>query len=146
MKIVDSFFLPQRREGAKKYLRLCVFAVILFSSCHLKKQADYIVHNAVVYTVDSAFSVKQSFAVKDGTILAIGSTEEILSSYDSKEKIDLDGKAVYPGFIDAHCHFLHYGLGIGEVNLVGTRSFNEVLARTIRDGQCHQVRWVQGRG
>src|SRR5205085_85687 len=106
-------------------------ALIIFS-CHTKKSADLILYHGVVYTVDPVFSVKQSLAVKDGKILATGSDGEILSSYQANESIDLEGKPVYPGFIDAHCHFLHYGLGLGELNLVGTRSFDEVVKKIIQ--------------
>jgi predicted amidohydrolase YtcJ len=53
----------------------------LFFSCNSQKQADLIVHNAVVYTVDDKFSVAEAFAVKDGKIVETGSSEDILKKY-----------------------------------------------------------------
>ena len=102
------------------------------TSCSSKQQVDLIVHNAVVYTVDSSFSNAESFAVKDGKFIAIGTSKEILEKYDAKEIIDAEGKAVYPGLIDSHCHFYGYGKGLQEVDLVGTKSFNEVIDRIVK--------------
>lgn len=110
-----------------------------------KEKADIIVHNAVVYTVDSTFSTAESFAVKDGKIIAVGKGEEILSKYEG-EKLDADGKAVFPGFIDAHCHFYGYGMGFKKVDLTGTKSFDEVIQRVWEFSKTNQTEWIQGRG
>jgi hypothetical protein len=124
-----------------------VVAALLLSSCSSRKeQADLIVHNAVVYTVDSSLSTAQSFAVKDGKFIAIGSDKEILGSYESKEMIDAGGKAVYPGFIDSHCHFYGYGKGLQELDLVGTKSFAEVLEKIKSYAREHPDGWIIGRG
>ncbi len=48
-------------------------------------------------------------AVKDGKIVATGKTADLEKKYDAKEKIDAQGKFIYPGFIDAHAHFVGYG-------------------------------------
>ncbi|MGQ0828448.1 MAG: amidohydrolase [Bacteroidota bacterium] len=137
-------------------MRKIVFflGIIIFSSCSNKQQADLIVHNAMVYTVDSVFSNAQSFAVKDGKFIAIGSNDEILNKYGSKETINAEGKAVYPGFIDSHCHFYGYGKGLQEVDLVGTKSFDEVIQRVVayckKRPSCvdeeANLNWIIGRG
>ncbi|HEX8516047.1 MAG TPA: amidohydrolase family protein [Bacteroidia bacterium] len=127
---------------------LCA-SVILFSlpSCSNKQKADLILHNGVIYTVDSAFSNAQSFAVKDGKLIAVGTNEEILSKYEAKETIDVEGKAVYPGFIDSHCHFYGYGEGLQRVDLVGTKSFDEVVDRVVKYSREHpDAKWIIGRG
>ncbi|TND00868.1 MAG: Amidohydrolase 3, partial [Bacteroidetes bacterium] len=87
-----------------------------------------------------------SFAVKDGRILEVGKNDSILAKYESKHMIDAQGKAVFPGFIDAHCHFLHYGLGLTEVDLVGTKSFDDVLARVEEFAKRADGEWIVGRG
>ena len=69
--------------------------------------------NGRVYTVDSVFHLTQAIAVRDRRILATGSTQEILSNYESDRILDLQGKTVLPGFNDGHCHFLNYGLYSG---------------------------------
>src|SRR4051794_36101518 len=87
--------------------------IIVFSLCNIactpSLQVDTIVHNGKVYLVNEKFDTAEAFAVKDGKIVGSGSTEEILKLYTAKEKIDAGGKTIYPGFIDAHAHFLGYG-------------------------------------
>ena len=120
--------------------------LIFFYSCSPKEQVDLIIHNAIVYTVDSSFSTIESFAVKDGKFIAVGTNEEILSRYEAKEKIDAQEKAVYPGFIDSHCHFYGYGEGLQELDLVGTKSFEEVIQRVIDFSKTNKSEWIIGRG
>jgi predicted amidohydrolase YtcJ len=107
-----------------------VTAILFFTCCSQKKEtADLIIHNAKIYAVDSSFSVFEAMAIKQGSILATGTNKEILHHYDAPQTNDLKGAAVYPGIIDAHCHFLAYGLGLGRIDLVGTRSFEEIVQR-----------------
>lgn len=91
---------------------------------------DLIVHHAVIYTVDSAFTVAEAMAIKDGKIIEVNSNAKILEKYSSEHLEDVKGKSIFPGFIDAHCHFVGYALGLKQVNLVGTKSYDEVLQRT----------------
>lgn len=121
-------------------------SLLLFSCSREKKKADLIVHNAVVYTVDSSFTTVQSFAVKNGKIIATGSNSDILDAYSAEQMIDAGGKAVFPGFIDAHCHFYGYGQTLHSVNLVGTKSFDEVIERTIEFSKTANSEWIVGRG
>ncbi|MBK7666644.1 MAG: amidohydrolase [Sphingobacteriaceae bacterium] len=106
-----------------------VLCLVVSCSTPKKQEADLIIHNAVIYTVDSAFSIQQAMAIKDGKIIETGSNEQILNSYSAKETKDIQGKTIFPGFIDAHCHFLGYGLGLQQVDLVGTKSFEEVIQK-----------------
>lgn len=124
---------------------LFVCSILLFS-CSSKQDVDLIVHNAVVYMVDSSFSKAQSFAVKDGRFVAVGSNNAILANFESKEIIDANGKAVYPGFIDSHCHFYGYGKGLQELNLVGTKSFEEVIDKVKKFAITNKSEWIIGRG
>jgi predicted amidohydrolase YtcJ len=128
---------------------MCLSGIIFFTfffSCSPQKQkADLIVHNAFIYTVDSSFSIAQSFAVKDGKFIAIGSND-ILKNYDAAEIIDAGGKAIFPGFIDSHCHFYGYGKGLQEIDLVGTKSFEEVIERVKAFKVANNNDWIIGRG
>lgn len=126
---------------------LFVFITMIFFACssQQKEKADLIVHNAVIYTVDSAFTTTESFAVKDGKIIAIGTNNSILEKYDG-EKLDVQGKALFPGFIDAHCHFYGYGNGLNQVELVGTKSFDEVIHRVVEFSKTKPGEWIIGRG
>ncbi len=129
--------------------------LILFSCGKKQEWVDLIVYNANIYTVDSSFSVKQSMAISGGKILATGTDAEIKTKYNSSTLINAGGKTILPGFIDAHCHFLGYGLGLQQVDLVGTKSFDEVLERItdfnsknslLLDKNTNQVIWTIGRG
>lgn len=121
-------------------------ACCLLLSCSNKKQADTILHHGIVYTADEKFSVAEAVVIKNGKILAVGSNDEILKNYEAKETIDLGGKAAYPGFIDAHAHFLKYGMGLQECNLVGTNSWEEILDKIKKFGEENKEGWLTGRG
>ncbi len=129
-----------------RYFILFVVSVFFLFSCSSKQQVDLIVHNALVYTVDSTFSNAESFAIKDGKFVAVGKNEDILNKYDANEIIDAEGKAVYPGFIDSHCHFYGYGEGLQELDLVGTKSFEEVIEKVVEYSKTNKSDWIVGRG
>lgn len=127
-----------------KNILILILAVLMFS-CSAKKQADLIVHNAIVYTVDENFFLAQAFAIKDGKILEAGSSEDILGKYTG-EKLDAEGKSVYPGFIDGHSHFYNYGEGLQNADLVGTRSWTEILDKLSVFARENPEGWIIGRG
>lgn len=111
------------------------------------KPADLIVLNAKVYTVDSAFTVAQAFAVKEGKIVDLGTTEHINAVYKSANTVDVHGGAVFPGFIDAHAHFVGYGRGLFEVNLFDSKDWDEVVERVQAFVKEHpDEQWIRGRG
>ena len=130
----------------KRLSVLFLFATLLWS-CGGKEKADLIIHNATVYTVDSNFSVATAFAVKDGRFVGVGSDTDILEQFESTEMINMEGGPVYPGLIDAHAHFYRYGLGLKNANLVGTKSFDEILEllQAHRDKYPDEA-WVLGGG
>ncbi|MFZ9790726.1 MAG: amidohydrolase [Gemmataceae bacterium] len=71
----------------------------------MAQDADLIITNARVATVDKNFTITEAMAIKDGKILATGSTEMVLKHKGSKTTIrDLAGKLVLPGLIDSHVH------------------------------------------
>ena len=110
-----------------KKTTLALLSLAVLWSCGGKTEADLIVHNALIYTVDDGFSMASAFAVKDGKFVGVGSDEEIMEKFSSTEMINMEGGPVYPGLHDAHAHFYRYGLGLKNANLVGTKSFEEIL-------------------
>lgn len=119
---------------------------LLFASCNSKEEIDLIVFNANVYTVDANFSKATSIAVKDGKIVAVADIEDINQKYKAKKELDVEGKTIVPGLIDAHCHF--YGLGLTQqvVDLVGTSSFDEIVDKVAAFQKEHLTNFIQGRG
>ncbi|WP_196889221.1 amidohydrolase [Aureivirga sp. CE67] len=115
-----------------------------FASCTVKEEVDVIYKNGNVYTVNDNFDKVQDFAVKDGKFIAVGG--DISANYKATKVVDLKGKSVYPGFIDAHCHFYGLGLQLQKVDLVGTKSFQEVLDRIVAFQKKKNVPFITGRG
>ena len=129
----------------QKFLIYLFFSFLLIS-CDTKQKADFLVYNATVYTVDSNFGKAEAIAIKDGKIVAVGKTDALINAFDITEKIDADGKFIYPGFIDAHCHFMAYGKGLQECDLNGTTSWQEILDRLKTFAVQHPKGWLIGRG
>nr|WP_067061582.1 amidohydrolase [Mucilaginibacter sp. L294] len=120
---------------------------LLLAACKQKEyNADLLVKNALVYTVDSTFSTANAFVVSHGKILAVGNIDTLEKQYIAREVIDAGGKAVYPGFIDAHAHFYEYGLGLQDVKLVGTKSWNAVLDSVSSYATHKTDGWIIGNG
>ena len=110
------------------------------------KQADLLVYNASIYTVDAAFTTAEAMVVTDGKIVAVGKSADLQQQYEAKQKLDARGKFIYPGFIDAHAHFYHYGLGLQEVDLVGTNSWDEIIGKLREFSGANKQGWLIGRG
>jgi predicted amidohydrolase YtcJ len=119
--------------------------LFLMSNCTSNK-ADLIVYNAKVYTVDDNFSMAEAFAIGDGRILAVGKNLEIMDKFEAKKEIDLLGHYVYPGLIDAHCHFFSYGLDLQTADLTGTKSFSQILEILQEHSRKFPAEWIIGRG
>jgi len=118
----------------KKIVALRLILVIMLQqlySCTDSAKVDLIVRNATIYTVNASFDVTQAMAIKDGKTVGIGPEHEILNKYVSEQIIDAKKQAIYPGFIDAHCHFVGYAKGLQQIDLVGSVSFEEVIERVL---------------
>ena len=116
------------------------------ASCNKKEKVDLLLYNATIYTVDSSFSIASAIAIKDGKIVATGTTDELQGRFEAAATIDESGKFIYPGFIDAHAHFVGYAGNLSRVNLVETKSWEEVLDRTKAFAASHTSGWLTGRG
>ena len=111
-----------------------------------KQKIDLLIYNANAYTVDKDFSKAEAIAVDKGKIIAIGSTKDLQLQYDAKENLDAKGKTIFPGFIDAHAHFFYHGLGLQEADLVGTKSWKNVLEKLKSFSESHKEGWLTGNG
>ncbi len=121
--------------------------ILMISSCQTSKtKVDLILKNATIYTIDSTFSTARSLAISNGKIVATGSEKSIRAAYVPAEVIDVQGKFVYPGFIDAHSHFTGYAVSLQMADLTGLNSFDEVIDRLKSHRQQNLVAWLVGRG
>ncbi len=126
---------------------LIAFAtVLLFSAC-INQRVDLIVHHAQIYTVNNEFSTAQAMAIQDGKIVAVGTNDEILKEYQSDSIVNANDAIIYPGFIDAHAHFLGYGQSLYAVDLMFVPSWQEAIERVKAFAAKHPGKgWIKGRG
>lgn len=127
---------------------LLLSAVSLLNACAYKnKEADLVVRNARIITMDGHDTVATAMAIKDGRILELGAEYQILNRYRAKTVYDAGTRVIYPGFIDGHCHFLGYGLNKQKVDLSGAQNWGEVLQRVRAFAAAHPgTGWILGRG
>ncbi len=116
------------------------------ASCAKKEKADLLVYNCTIYTIDSTFSTAEAMAVKDGKILAVGKMADLEKKFELPVKMDVQGKFIYPGFIDAHAHFLEYGKRLQQVNLIGTGSWDEIIEKVKTFAAENKEGWITGGG
>ena len=127
------------------YFALAALAPVALGA---QMRADLVLVNGKVYTVDTARPLASALAVRGGKILFVGSDAEARAlGSRSATVIDLGGRTVFPGFIDAHAHLLGLGNLLRRVNLAGSTSYDEVIARVkafskdVKPGE-----WILGRG
>jgi hypothetical protein len=109
---------------------------------------DLIVVNGRVYTADRHETMAEAVAVQGNRILRVGSTREIQRLRQSHTiVVDARGRAVLPGFIDAHAHLLSGGLALGGIDLLEARSLSEIETAIRAWAAANPARaWVTGRG
>jgi predicted amidohydrolase YtcJ len=129
------------------FLILTSLFLISIASCKFRQKATLIIHHAKIYTVDDKFSIAEAMAVNDGKIIAIGTNDDILKQYESDSITDAGGKAVFPGFNDAHAHFYGYAMSLQTVNLVDTKSWEDVVEKCNAFAKALPAGvWLTGRG
>ncbi len=111
-------------------------------------QADVVLFNGRVYTMDHQLPLAQAVAARAGRIVAIGDNAQVRALVGpGTEQLDLGSRTVLPGFTDAHIHLVHYGLSLTQVQLDGLASLQEALARV---AECARVtkpgEWIRGWG
>ncbi|PCJ54283.1 MAG: amidohydrolase [Planctomycetota bacterium] len=127
--------------------------VLLLTACTGSTQPvpgahpQMILFGGLVYTQQDGV-VEEAIALQDGRVLAVGSTADMMELADDGTLfVDLDGKAVYPGFADAHAHLVGIGTAAVRLDLVGTTSYEEVIARTVERSKTMPAgEWLVGRG
>lgn len=108
---------------------------------------DLIVTNARIYTVDQNRPVVDAMAIRDGRIVATGPSRLIGAMKGAgTQVVDLDGRTVIPGMIDAHVHLVGLGQGLRTVDLRGSTSYDEVIARVVERAKATPPgQWILGR-
>jgi predicted amidohydrolase YtcJ len=110
--------------------------------------ADLVVRDARIYTVDDSRPVAEAMAIRAGRVVFVGSDRGADALVGPRTRVlDLDGRTVVPGMVDAHAHILGLGQSLRSVDLVGTASYDEVVARVAaRAREVPAGTWIVGRG
>src|ERR1044071_9474774 len=88
-----------------KSTRSCLLAFTFMAVRLAAAEADLILHNGKVVTVDNRFSIQQAMAIQDGRIAQVGRDAAVLKLKGARtELIDLKGRMVLPGLMDSHTH------------------------------------------
>ncbi|HZY10926.1 MAG TPA: amidohydrolase [Bacteroidota bacterium] len=108
---------------------------------------DSLLINGRAYTFDAGNNIAEAIAIRGDRIVGIGSTYEMMKRYSTKNVVDLQGKTVLPGFIDAHAHLLGEGGKLATLDLVGTSSAEQIISLVEkRVGESSEGQWIIGRG
>ncbi|HJT88071.1 MAG TPA: amidohydrolase family protein, partial [Bryobacteraceae bacterium] len=112
-------------------MKVLLLAALIAAAPLWAQPADTVLLNGKILTVDARFSTQQALAVRDGRILATGTTAEIRKlAGPASRVIDLSGRTVIPGLIDSHMHAIRAALSFStEVNWIGAASLTEALGR-----------------
>ena len=122
--------------------------ILLLSACSSGEKADSIFYNGSIYTVDDSNPQVEAVAVKDGMIMAVGSSSDIMKYQgDETEMVDLNGQTMTPGFIESHAHMMGVGYNKLELDLMYVKTYDELVAKVAEAVKKAQPGdWITGRG
>ena len=135
----------------QRYLSFPIVIILLLSSCSVEKdclEADLVLINAKVYTANEKLPEAEAVAILKDKIIFVGSANESIQYTCNDNRIeDLQGKFIFPGFIDAHAHLKGIGYREMNLNLQGANSLKEMLTQVeIYANGLEPGKWVVGRG
>ena len=125
--------------------KTALLLLLIIFSLACEKKVDLVVHNARVYTSDDNYTNISSFVVDEGRFIEVGG-EELVEKYKSINTVNARGLPVFPGFIDSHCHLLSLGLKKFEVDLKGTKSFEEIIDKLKDYSSNKKLSVIRGAG
>ncbi|NWO13868.1 MAG: amidohydrolase family protein [Virgibacillus sp.] len=113
-------------------------------------EADTIIMNARVFTMDDLQPRAEAIAIKDGNIVYVGSEEEAFSwKGENTQIVDVNGKTVLPGFIESHTHPVEYGLNLLKLDCRPneTPSIGAILKKVKeKEDRLPEGEWIRGWG
>ena len=100
---------------------------LCLTGCSPAEEADFVLTGGKVFTVDESDSFVEAVAVKDGKILALGSSRKIKRFIgEGTQVLDVDGRLVLPGLIDSHVHFAGGGRSLSTLTFRGVDSIEKI--------------------
>lgn len=128
------------------HLLLLILPFFAFQACMKGESVDLVIHNARIHVMDDQNTIHEAIAIRDGVIIEVGPERQILNKYSAEEYIDAETKDIYPGFTDAHAHILSYARQKISIDLVGCKSFNEMIGRIEKYQSKYERSFIIGRG
>lgn len=112
------------------------------------QEADLVIHNANVYTVDLSLPKAEAVGVKDGKIIYVGSNDGVKKHIGSlTNQVDGKGKFLMPGLIEGHGHIHGMGASLVNLNLMKVKNWEEILALVkAAAAKAKPGDWIIGRG
>ena len=137
-------------EKVGKRFTILLLGLVCLWACSAEhiEEADMVIFNANIYTVNPSTPKAEAVAIKADSILFVGSSTAA-QAYVGKQTqlLDLGGKTVTPGLIESHAHFLGIGYQLMNVDLSQTKSYEEVIAKVVQaTKQAEAGSWILGRG
>lgn len=133
-------------NSARKRRLVFLLAGFFIVSVVRAEDADLLLTNGNVYTVTEKQPKAEAVAIKANRIVFVGSNEDA-KKFHAAKIVDLHGRTVVPGFIDSHCHIFGIGEREMRLNLEGTNSLDDFLARVKeRVDKTGAGKWITGRG
>ncbi len=123
---------------------LAILIISSWAALAHAQQADLIVTNAKIVTLDPASTTAQALAVREGKIVAVGGNDaaEALAG-PATRRVDAGGRTVIPGLIDSHIHAVRAGLTYAtEVNWIGARTIGEAMERLRQAAKARPSSWI----
>ncbi|MEP6691833.1 MAG: amidohydrolase [Gemmatimonadaceae bacterium] len=130
---------------------LLPLALVLLPAAALaqaRADADLIVTAARIYTVDPTRPMVEAIASRGSAIVFAGSRAQVMALKGAATRVvDYPGATIIPGMTDAHGHLSGLGQALRTVDLVGTKSYDEVIARVVERAKTAKPgEWITGRG
>ncbi len=120
--------------------------LVLFTIVARAEDAEVVFTNGNVYTVNKKQPHAEAIVVKHGRVVFVGSNDDAKKIHAAKI-VDLRGRTVVPGFADSHCHIFGIGEREMRLNLEGTNSLEDFLARVKEPvDKTGPGKWITGRG
>jgi hypothetical protein len=133
-------------NSARKSQLVFFLAGLLIGRIVNAEEVDVLFTTGNIYTVNDHQPHAEAIAAKDGRIVFVGSNDDAKKFHTAKI-VDLRGRTVVPGFTDSHCHIFGIGEREMRLNLEGTNSLEDFLARVKeRVDKTSPGKWITGRG
>ncbi|MGC3948779.1 MAG: amidohydrolase [Chryseolinea sp.] len=125
-----------------------VLVVAAFACGKKELPADLVIRGGTIYTVDAAKPTAEAIAIRNGTIIAVGASNDVQPFVGKETQIlELNGRTATPGFIEGHGHLMGIGYNELELDLMKAKSFDEIVSM-VKEAvdKAKPGEWITGRG